>query len=139
MSKDVQGRFTLRWRSAPVGQFFLPKAWLVEGRGVVLEKMKRQENSLFKVGVLRRSSFLSKALRLPKKLDLRKTPPSKSVATLATMSFFYLCTKFSTKGLLPYCKPTLDKSVTLGQSILNSPRIHDHNLECIYGTWYSGS
>ena len=42
------------------------------------EKMK--DNKIFyQVGVPRRSSFLSKALRLPKKLDLRRTPLLKRV------------------------------------------------------------
>jgi hypothetical protein len=51
------------------------------------------------VRVLQRPSFLSEALRLPKKLDLWRTL-QKSVATLAAMSFFHPCAKFSTCGFL---------------------------------------
>ena len=47
---------------------------------------------------LQRPSFLFEALRLPKKLDLRRTPLLKSIATLATMSFYHPCTKLATKG-----------------------------------------
>ena len=49
------------------------------------------------VGVLQRSNFLFEGLRLPKKLDLRRTPLAKSVAMLVSMLFFHLCLKFSTK------------------------------------------
>ena len=58
------------------------------------------------VGVLRRPSFLFEALRLPKNLDLQRTPLQKSVPTLATMSFFHPCTKFYTKGLLVVLQTT---------------------------------
>ena len=59
----------------------------------------RWENIIKKipqVGVAQRSSFLSKGLRLPKKLDLQRTPLAKSVAMLIAMSFFHPCLKFST-------------------------------------------
>jgi hypothetical protein len=55
---------------------------------------------LIQVRILQRPSFLSKALRLPKKLDLRRTPLQKSITTLVDMSFFHPCAKFSTGGLL---------------------------------------
>ena len=51
------------------------------------ENSPRKKYSI-EVGVLRRPSFLSEALRLPKKPDLWRTPLEKSVATLPTMSFF---------------------------------------------------
>jgi len=62
-------------------------------RDGILEKRKGGQ-------VFQRSSFLSEGLRLPKKLGLWRTPLQKSVATLAAMSIFHQCTKFSTKGLL---------------------------------------
>ena len=49
-----------------------------------------------KVGGLCRSSFLSKGLKLPKKLDLRKPPLAKSVAMLVAMSLFHPCLKITT-------------------------------------------
>jgi hypothetical protein len=38
-NRGSQGRFTLRWRSAPVGQEFQPKTWLFQARDGMLEKM----------------------------------------------------------------------------------------------------
>ena len=38
----AKGRFTLRWRSAPVGQEVSPKTWLFEEREGMPEKMERQ-------------------------------------------------------------------------------------------------
>jgi hypothetical protein len=35
----TKGRFTLGWRSAPVGQEFQPKTWLFEARDGMPEKM----------------------------------------------------------------------------------------------------
>jgi len=59
-----------------------------------------KEAKFFEGQVLWRPSFLSEGLRLPKKLDLRRIPLQKSIATLAAMSNFHPCTKFFTKGLL---------------------------------------
>jgi hypothetical protein len=59
---------------------------------------------------------LFEALRLPKKLDLQRTPLQKSVATLVAMSFFHPCTKFSTRT--PMCS-----HVALGE--LRKLRLHD--------------
>jgi hypothetical protein len=52
------------------------------------KRMKNSINITPQVGFLQRPSFLSQSLRLPKKLDLWRTPLPKSVATLAKMSFF---------------------------------------------------
>ena len=57
-----------------------------------------KEKYSIQVEVLRRPSFLSKALRLPKKLDLRKTPLQKYVATLIAMPFFIHVQSSSPKG-----------------------------------------
>ena len=54
----------------------------------------------FKLEFFWRPRSLSEGLRLPMKLDLRRTPHYKSVAMLATMSFCHPCKMFSTKGLL---------------------------------------
>jgi hypothetical protein len=35
----TKGHFTLRWRSALVGQEFQPKTWLFEAKNGMLEKM----------------------------------------------------------------------------------------------------
>jgi hypothetical protein len=51
-------------------------------------------------GVLQKSSFLPKGLKLLNKLEPWRTHPIKSVAMLATMSFFHPCLKFSTKKIL---------------------------------------
>ena len=51
-------------------QGYYTRQWLV-----IANKLKR----LPQVRVSRRPSFLSKGLRLSKKLDLRRTPPTKSV------------------------------------------------------------
>jgi len=61
---------------------------------------EKRKGYFIQVGDLWRPSFLSEGLRLPKKLDLLRTPLPKSVATLAAMSIFHPCTKFFTKGLL---------------------------------------
>ena len=44
--------------------------------------------------------LLSKALGLPKKLDIQRTPLAKSVAMLTAMSFSHPCLKFSTGEVL---------------------------------------
>ena len=41
-SLALRVHFTLRWRSALVGQEFSCKTWLFEARDGMLEKMKRQ-------------------------------------------------------------------------------------------------
>ena len=58
-------------------------------------------------------------LRLPKKLDLWRTPLQKKVATLASMSFFHPSTMFSIKGLLAV------ECCSWPIKFWNSPRIHD--------------
>ena len=50
-------------------------------------KISDKDKSL-QFGVLRRPSFLFEGLRLPMKLDLHNTSMAKSVAMLASMSFF---------------------------------------------------
>ena len=46
------------------------------GKGWYAREDEKTINYFTQVGVLRMSSFLSKALKMPKKLDLRRTPPS---------------------------------------------------------------
>ena len=58
------------------------------------------ENNL-KVGVRQRPSFLFEVLRLPNKLDLQKTPPTKSVALPTIMSFFDPCRSSPLEKSLP--------------------------------------
>ena len=80
----------------------MPKTWWFEARDGRPEKMKRQLNYFIHVGVLKRPSFLSEVVRLPKKLDLRKTPflkECRNVGNHVVFSSMY-STKFSTKGLL---------------------------------------
>ena len=54
----------------------------------VANKMENLLNKIPQVGVIQRPSFLSKGLRLPKKLDLQRTHLVKSVVRLATMPIF---------------------------------------------------
>lgn len=67
-----------------------------------MEVKKRKEKKKKKkprVGVRRRSSFSSENLRLPKKLDLHRTPLVESVAMLASLSFSPPCLEFSSGGV----------------------------------------
>ena len=52
---------------------------VIWGKGRYAGEDDKTINYFIQVGVLQRSSFLSKALRLPKKLDLQRTPFLKSV------------------------------------------------------------
>ena len=58
---------------------FNPKTWLLEARDGMPEKMNETIKCFIQVGVLWRSSFLSEALRLPKKHVLWRTPFLKSI------------------------------------------------------------
>ena len=78
----------------------LAQYMVIWGKGWYAGEDERQLKCSIQVGVLRRSDFLSKALRSPKKLDLRKTPLLESATTLASLSFFHPWPVFSTKGLL---------------------------------------
>jgi hypothetical protein len=52
-------------------------------------RWKKKTRKMSQVGVFRRPSFLTKGLRLPKKLDLPKTRlAKKNVVMLGTMIFF---------------------------------------------------
>jgi hypothetical protein len=51
------------------------------------------------LGVLHMSSLLFEGLRLPKKLDLKGIPLTKSVVMLASMPIFHPCLKFSTREI----------------------------------------
>ena len=65
---------------------------------VCRRRWKDKKNKMFRVSFKLEFSG-GKAVRLPKILDLRRTPLQKSATTLAAMSLFYPCTKFSTKEL----------------------------------------
>ncbi len=62
------------WRSRVLAQDMV-----IWGEGWYAGEDEKTIKYFIQVGVLRRSSFLSEALRLPKKLDLRRTPLLKSV------------------------------------------------------------
>ena len=108
--------------------------FLVYPKCVILKRMNNsaqialREKHFTQVGVLWRPSFLPKALRLPKKLDLRRTPLQKSVAMLAAMSFFHPCTKFLHQR-------TLDCSVTTTKQECHSRPIKFHNSPGIHDRW----
>ena len=63
----------------------LAQDMVIWGEGWYAGEAEKTIKYFIQVGVLRRSSFLSEALRLPKKLDLRITPLPKSVTMLASM------------------------------------------------------
>ena len=83
------------WRSAPIGQNFQPKTRLFAAIVGTPDKMKNQyqlENNKWKnKNQLEFSGcqVFSKGLRVPKKLDLRKTPLTNNVSMLATISFVH--------------------------------------------------
>ena len=61
-------------------------------RGMVCRRRWKDNKYFIQVGLLLRSRFLYEALRLLKKLKLHRTPLSKKVSMLASMSFFHPCT-----------------------------------------------
>ena len=67
---------------------------------------------------------LSEALRLPKKFDLQRTALQKSVAMLATMSFFHPCTKGLHQRTLGRILNHHRTRVSLSAN-QNPPRVHD--------------
>ena len=83
------------WRSALVGQEFMPKTKLFEATVKMVGKVEKQKRRSLKSEFLRRSHFLSESLRLPKELDLRRPPLNKKMfVTLASMLIFHPCSKF---------------------------------------------
>jgi len=93
-----RGRFTLWWRSASVGQEFQPKTWL----GMVRRRRGKdnQKYIFIYVGFFGGQVSCPRVWSCPKNLTSGELPFKKSVATLATLSFFHPCTKFSIKELL---------------------------------------
>ena len=79
------------------------------------EKMNKQWKYYIQVGFLRRSSFLSKASRLPKKLDLRRTPFLESVRHVGIHVIFS-----SMYNVLHH-----RTRVSLSANLYDSPRIYD--------------
>ena len=78
----------------------LARDMVIWGEGWYAEEDEKRINYFIQVGVLRSQSFLYEALRLPKKLDLRRTPLQKKCYHVGNHVIFHPCTKFSTKGLL---------------------------------------
>ena len=90
------------------------------------EKMKRQYKYFIQVVGLRRSRFLAEAVRLPKKLDLRRIPLQKSVCHVGIHVIFHPCMMFSTKRLLAIVQTTArQECFSRPIKFRNSPRIHD--------------
>ena len=85
---NYKGRFTLRWRSAPSRSRSLAQDMVIWGKGRYAGEDVNTIKYYIQVGVMWRSSFLSEALRLPKKLDLRRTPLLKSVRHVGSHVIF---------------------------------------------------
>ena len=104
---------------------FSPKHGYLRQRMVC--RRRWEDNKLFsQVGVLWRSSLLSEALRLPKKLDLRRTPPSRKcrhVGNHVSFSYMYKVLHQMTLGCnVNHHQTRVSPSAN---QILESPIIHD--------------
>jgi hypothetical protein len=70
--------------------------------------------------------YLSEGLKLPKKLDLRRTPLAKGVAMLAAMSFFHSCLKSFIREILSIVKiPASEEPISQPIIWLHSVKILD--------------
>ena len=109
------------WRSRSLAQYMV-----IGGKEDMPEKMKRQSKYVIKIAILRMSSFLSEALRLPKKPDLRRTPLLKSVRQVGIHDIFssmYNVLHQRTLG----CSESHHRTrvLLLANQILEFPIIHD--------------